>query len=284
MYARLMAEYEAHSLNLSMRWAAKPTSVWAGETWQTHLRLLVNSIDPLPLTAGRVEPEGFAVVDSNVQRTNDIWSIAAGWAGGFPIGNATITDDDINAILATVKTWLIAINGWFGGEYVFEGVRLYPMLKGGGSPFRAGVSATAPIIATPTTGAVNPPAGNAMQPDAAIALSLGTGTRGPSGRGRMFLGGLTNLTLNSNGLVKANTITDLGTATEALLEGFRAIQESGITPARFTPVIYSARPNKVGANADTASVINRVRISDEFDTQRRRDRQRTDVFTEFGLE
>jgi hypothetical protein len=48
---------------------------------------------------------------------------------------------------------------------------------------------------------------------------------------------------------------------------------------KFCPVIYTRVPSKAGLNADTASVISLVRMSDEFDTQRRRDSQRNDTYS-----
>lgn len=279
-----MADYEAFSLNLALRWTAKPASVWAGESWQTHLRLLVGGPNPYPLDSGRVEPDGFGVSDASTQRTVDVWAVSQGWVGNSGFGSVTVTDNDINSILSVTKTWLLATKAWLVSEYELESVRIYPMLKGGGSPFRPGVSATAPIIAIPTGTTLDPASANAMPPDAALAISLGTGTRGPSGRGRMFLGGLTSQANSTTGLIVTAANTALGDATEAMLEGFRAIDSGGIGPARFTPVIYTSRPNKNGSNADTGSVINRVRIGDEWDTQRRRDRQRTDVYTDYVLE
>lgn len=279
-----MAEHEAYSLNVSYRWQAKPASVWAGESWQTHLRLFVsNSVEALG--AGRVEPTSFGVLDASTTRTADNWSISQGWSGtGALGGGVVVTDYDIDAILSATKTWLTNTKTLFNNQYTFEGVRIYPMLKGGGTPFKAGVSATAPIIATRTDTTLDPSATSALPPDVALAVSLGTGTRGPSGRGRMFLGGIASTQLNTNGLINDAGNVAFGGNTESLLEAYRAIEGSGANVARFTPVIYTSRPNKSGSNADTGSVINLVRISDEWDTQRRRDRQRNDVYTNYALE
>ena len=279
-----MADHTVYSLNCSLRWKAASGSVWAGETWQTHLRLLVEDT-ALDLSSGRVDPVEFGVSDASVVRQEDIWDIDAAWVGrGAVLGDRVVTDADINAILDAFKTYIQSTAAYFNTQYVFDSVRIYPMLKGGGTPFKAGVSATGPIIATPTGTQLNPSGAGSMPPDAAIAVSLGTGTRGPSGRGRMFLGGLATTALGSDGRIAASYVTEFGNSAEQLLEDLRAIETGGPTGCRFTPVIYTSRPNKSGANADTASVINTVRMSDEWDTQRRRDRQRADVYTALPLE
>lgn len=266
------------SLALTYRWAAKSTSPWAGEVWQTGLRLLVRGTGVDPTNAGRVTPTAFEVQDASVSRTADIWAIQQGFsgAGGAPY---VITDADIDDILGKTKTWLEAFDQFLDNSYEFESVRIYPMLGGGGTPFKAGKTATAPIIASPTGTTVDPEGSGLMPPDVATAVSLVTGTRGPSGRGRMFLGGLIQAWATTTGLVQSGYAQATVDATRAYLAGLRDINSGAPGGAmRFTPVIYTKVPNVNGENADTASVIASCRMSDEFDTQRRRDHQRKDTY------
>jgi len=122
-----------------------------------------------------------------------------------------------------------------------------------------------------------------LPPDVALAVSLATGTRGPSGRGRMFLGNLNSTNATNTGLITQAASDVLGNATTELFRALRDINSAGIpSDVRFSPCVYTKTPNKGGGNADTASIINHVRISDEFDTQRRRDHQRQDNYSSYG--
>jgi len=278
-----MATYDnCASINVAIRYQAVEGSPWLGEVWQTHLRLLAVPGPNLALDSGRVTPDLFAVKDSATSRTAGGFDIEAGWVGAAK-GSYTITDADLDDVLSGISTFLKALRPQLSSQYEVESVRFYPMLKGGGSPWRAGVSATAPIICRPTDATHNPTGASMYPPDVALAISLGTGTRGPSGRGRMFLGGLNKELGTAFGLVAKAGSDALGDMTVNLLSDIRVINLGSALPVyRFCPVIYTSRPNKSGANADTASVINHVRISDEFDTQRRRDHQRQDVYHSYG--
>lgn len=278
-----MATYtDCTSLQLAFRYVGTPGGVWAGEQWQTGLRLIVAPGPAHSPSAGRVDPTPFAVQDSTVQRTEGIWSISQGFSG-VTQGGSVITDADINAILERVRVWADITRQYLANSFVFDAVRIYPMLPGGGSPFKAGKSATAPIIADPTTTDLNPAAPNLMPPDVAMALSLQTGTRGPSGRGRMFMGSLDRSWCTTTGIVAAGPQLAVGNATLAFINGLRNINSGSPLPEmRFTPVVYTKVPMKNGGGADTGNVVNLVRISDEFDTQRRRDHQRVDVYTPYG--
>lgn len=282
-----MAVYNnCFSLYVAMKWAAKPTSPWVGEVWQTGFRLLANTAGQQPVSAGRVEPESFAVQDASVSRSSTFWQISQGWSG-VTVGGSTITDADVDDILTQVHDFAVAFatnpfaqETMLNKQYRFSECRIYPMLKGGGSPFRAGISATAPVIAVAQGTSADGKGTVALPPDTSLAVSMGTAVRGPSGRGRMFLGSLSAYSLAGTGLVSDDTNERTRNAASALFNGIRGINSGGSAGEfRFTPVIYTRVPNKAGLNADTASVISSVRVGDEYDTQRRRDMQRQDIYT-----
>jgi len=282
-----MAVYnECYSLYCAIKYEAKAGSPWAGEMWQTGLRLIANTAGQYPVSAGRVEPESFAVQDSAASRETTNWSIAQGWSG-VTVGGSTITDADVDDILSKIHDFATTLRADGTGNYVclnaqyrLKEVRIYPMLKGGGSPFKPGKTATAPVIATAKGTSADGIGTNAMPPDTALAISLGTGSRGPSGKGRMFVGSLSTAVAASTGLVAPLFGDVIKGAASALINGIRDINAgAGMGEFFYCPVIYTRVPSKAGLNADTASVISLVRLSDEFDTQRRRDQQRLDTFT-----
>lgn len=277
-----MAVYnDCTSLYVTIKFIGKSTGSWVGEMWQTGIRLMVDVDGPGAPGAGRIDPSAFGVQDAGATRTTTNWSILQGWTG-VSIGGNVITDDDINDILAAIREYVFQNVSYMSNEFVFDTVKIYPMLPGGGTPFKAGKTATAPIIATQVGTAMNPSGTTTLPPDVSLAVSFGSATRGVSGRGRMFLGSLAVNNVAATGLVAATPKASWGNYGVAMINDFREINSADPTGMKFTPVIYTKVPNKVGQYADTGSVINLVRISDEFDTQRRRDHQRNDVYTSYG--
>lgn len=271
------------SLYVTMKYTAKGTSPWAGEMWQTGFRILVRPTTPFDLGSGRVDPPTFGVQDAAVTRSITNWDIYQGFSGVADAGSV-ITDSDVDEILTAGWTFATALKIRLGAQYEFDSVKIYPMLAGGGTPFRPGVTATSPTICTPIGTGIDPSASTMLPPDIALALSLSTGTRGPSGRGRLFLGGISAGGIGADGLILSAAATPLADATATFFDDLRGINSGGIgADMRYTPVIYTRSPNKAGLLADTASVINSVRVSDETDTQRRRDRQRNDIWVTSAL-
>jgi hypothetical protein len=267
------------SIYVAIKYPAKTASVWAGEAWQTGFHLLVSgSATPYAVNAGRVTPDSFTAQDASVTRAVTNWNIVSGWVGG---GSApVVTDADIDSILAKINTWATAMKTALGNVYALPEVKLYPMLAGSANPAKAGLAATAPIIATLTNAAAAPDSPNTMPPEVAIAVSLTTGVRGPSGRGRMFTGPMAPSVADASGLVASSWRTTYANAAAALMTGIRSINSGGLYgEAAFTPVVYTRLPNKAGFDQDTGSVISGVRVSDEFDVQRRRQHQRNDTYT-----
>lgn len=279
-----MPTYDAcKSLYVTLKYPAKTTSVWTPELWQTGFHLLVDSsTSPKPLDSGRVTPSNFSVDDASVSRSAGGWDIDAGWVGSGGVG--TISDADVDAILALIRSWTVSMRPQLSNQYNLPQVRMYPMLAGTATPVKAGLSATAPVIAQATDSAMGPTGASALPPEVSMAVSLQTGTRGPSGRGRLFIGSLATTVAAATGLISSAEATNFANWTKTLLNGIRDINNGSLVDeAQFTPVIYTKVPNKSGQNQDTGSVINSIRVSDEFDVQRRRQHQRPDTYVAVAL-
>lgn len=242
-------------INAQIRYLGKAGSPSVGETWQTGIRVGWFSDGTLPsLDAGRETMRLESVNDAAVARDTTNLNVEQGWAGTG--GFNTPTDAEQDDIAEAFYAWAVAIKVRLGNQYVLGDIRLYPFLANGNS-------ATAPSLYTPKTTNANPTGTSTLPLDVALAMSMVTTVRGPSGRGRMFIGGLEQSVLNAYGGVNPVAAGVFREATRDLLDTLR---NSGIDQMGYTPVIHTRGTN-------TGSVINAVRNNQVFETQRRRDAQ-----------
>lgn len=242
-------------INAQIRYLGKAGSPSVGETWQTGLRIGWFAAGDLPsLDGGRVTMRPTSVNDAAVGRETTNFNVEQGWAGAGGID--TPTDDEQDDIAEAFYAWAVEIKGLLGNQYVLGDVRLYPFLANGNS-------ATAPSLYTPKTTGGNPTSTSTMPLDVALAMSMASTVRGPSGRGRMFVGGLTHTLLSNTGQVASTPVNLLRNHTVGLLDTLR---NSGVAQMGYTPVIHTR-------GTETGSVINAVRNNNVFETQRRRDAQ-----------
>lgn len=259
-----MAEYTgALGVNAQIRFVGKAGSHAVGETWQTGLRIAwSDNGSPWATNTGRVDLEPKTVADAFVNRTTTEFAVSQGWAGVGTIGVPTDADQDTIAL--AFHDWALASKGRFSNQYELGDVRLYPFQEDG-------TSLAAPSIYTPLATTADPSGTTSMPLDTAYAMSLGTAVRGPSGRGRMFLGGLAQLILATNGSPNVSVASQLREATVVLLESLRF--GGSFDSLSYAPVLHTR-------NTATGSVIRVVRTNNLFETQRRRDRQVAPVWDE----
>lgn len=261
-----MAEYEnALGVNAQVRYVGRVGTHAVGETWQTGLRIgWSDTAGPFGFSEGRVTLAKHTVKDAFVNRSITNMNVAQGWAG---VGVENVpTDANQDAIATALRQWCVTIRNNLSNQYVLGDIRLYPFLEDG-------TSATAPSIYTPTGVGTDPQVATAMPLDTAYALALGSAVRGPSGRGRMFLGGLGTTWLEANGTPKVTVQDSVRSATAVLLQSLRF---GGGASLAWTPVLHTR-------GTDTGSVIRNVRTNTLFETQRRRDRQIEPVWLETAV-
>jgi len=261
-----MANYDdCRFLNLSVRMAAKQATVWAGETWQIGIRLAVKSSPVLDYDDGRVELPAFSVQDAAVSRQTTEFDIEQGFTGRGSLA-WNITDADQDNIANVTQDWLASIAARTANYYVLDTIRLYPTGKDG-------KSRTAPSVYWPRTTAGNPSGLKMLPPDVALAVSWQTATRGPKGRGRVYLGAPSATDSDDGGRIAQAQAQAVASASADWLEAIRGI--GGLTSqACFTPIIWHRVGDRAGVEDGTyGSVIRQVRVNNHYDTQRRRDRQ-----------
>lgn len=251
-----MAEYQdVLGINAQIRFVGKAGGASLGETWQTGLRIgWSDTVGPFSTDEGRVTLAKKTVKDAVVNRDTTEFQVAQGFAG---VGiDAVVTDDDQDKIALAFLNWTAACKQWFASQYTLETIRLYPF-------YADGTSATAPSIYDPKTTLHDPVATKMMPRDTALCMSLATAVRGPSGRGRMYLGGLASLGLDDDGDASEAIQDPLRAATVELI---RDLRFGGGPALAFTPVLHTR-------GTDTGSVIRAVRTNNLWETQRRRDAQ-----------
>jgi len=259
-----------------MRYNAKNSSTWAGETWSSGIRLWAVEGGLPGYDVGRLDPFNTIVKDAAVTRTITDWQVTQGFVG--PGGICTLTDGQQDDIANTVGSFLSSMKSGLSNAYELDSIRIYPCGPDG-------KTLTAPSIYEPTGTTFNGTSTDTLPPDVSIAVSFGSATRGPSGRGRIFLGGLGAVMLANTGLVSGLYANNLKAYSATMLQDLKTQCGDSGAPCRYgyIPAIWTRTATKGGANANTASVINSVRVGDEFDTQKRRDRQRQDIYVSQNL-
>jgi hypothetical protein len=241
---------------------------WANEVVTYGLRIGFWKGGEQPdINAGDVQLYEFLTNDASVSRTITGWNIEQGWAGDSSVGALNLTDGIQDDIVVAWKTFLDAIKSSTGSAYDLESIRLYNV-------GRDGKTGSAPSIYTPSSTWSGTGSGITNPRDCAV-VSLQTATRGPSGRGRFFVGPLVPSVLASTGLLGASYITALAAAADTLVTSLSGL--GGATADSRTLVVHRASQNGTQGQ-QRGSIVNAIRVGDMVDTQRRRTNKRREVY------
>lgn len=267
---------EAYQIYTTIRYTCT-TGTWLGEGWQTGFRLAVgwDSHNPWPFDQERRIPPKWNVKPRAGRSTHGDWEADWGWFGEMAEGTGMITEQDKWAVIDAIAGYLTALKGTFYNAYTLQDVRMYACDA-------AGKATTSPDIFTNTKDSFRGGSTDAMPTECAIAVSTQSVWRGPSGRGRQFFGSPGKLTLDKTGLIVGSVISNYATSGGQFYDALRSINKGKTSEARFTPMIWSKAGGK-NTSPNTAVAIASVRVGDEFDTQRRREQGRPDVYVERPL-
>ena len=227
------------------------SGVWVGEI--ATCSLSGAGRDTGSFTTGEINvdlPE-FVAVPTGVtgSSTHFTWSYGSEGVGCWNNAN-------VSAIGEAFYTWLVALKAYQASTFSWKEVRISAVEAGGAVVNGASVGAiTTPIVGT---GSMSAP------PQNAIVSSLVTGGRGPRNRGRLYVPA-PGAAPTTDGLLSSAMKTAVNNGTKALVNSVDAI--SGIRAA------------VVSRTHQTYSDITKVRVGDEFDTQRRRRNGRNETYT-----
>lgn len=261
-----MSVHDAYHIYASLRLAAVGTSPWAGEVAVTGWRYAVQGGTQHGLDEGLVDLALFHAQDSGVTRSTAAWDIVQGWAGVSGDGTHEVTDGDKDGVVDAIGVYFNAIKAYIPNDYTVQDIRLYPVTS-------AGVSGTSPDIYTPTTAMPGTATGTWPGPQTAVVISTGSATLGRKGRGRWYLGPVTDI-FGADGLIPSADRTAVAGAGADMFDTIRSIGSAA--SARYAPIVWHR-------GTTTGSIINKTRVGDELDVQQRRRRQRAETYTSQNL-
>lgn len=242
---------------------------WANETIQYGLRMGVFFGDQRPaLGAGDVELDQHSIFAEEDIGSAHGCDVEYGYreASGSLAYSQAFQDAVAGVILSTVAL----LKMYMHPTYKAQDLRLYPVLATGKVP--VGVY---PTVYTPTGTTYDGTAANELLPPSlALCISWSSALRARRGRGRIYTGGYSTTNL-ADGRPNSSMITALRDRWAGAIASLRAIGTAAGEPTA-VPIVW----HKGGS---TGAVINRVRINDEFDTQRSRERQQPITWSEIPI-
>jgi hypothetical protein len=242
---------------------------WASEVASFSLRWGVWAQAQVPgLDAGRVQLNEFVTNDAAVSRSISGWTISQGWAGDSGVGNVNITDADQDAYVNALKGFLDGVVSYMSPSYKLGSIRLYNI-------GRDGKSGSAPSIYTPTA-TWQGTAAATLNPRDAVVVSLATTTRGPAGRGRLYVGPL-GVSVNDGATGRLSSAAQNAMAGQMDTAVTAINNTGGVDREARVCVVHRSTLTGVQGSAE-ASMVNAVRVGDQIDTQTRRTNARREVY------
>lgn len=218
------------------------TGTWAGETWQTGMSFVEQDSGGVYAGAIREALPSFEV-DAIGEATSDAtWNVDWAWKGDTKLTQA----QQISVANHAVTFWN-AIKGIALTDTKLDSVQIG--VWGSDNKMIGGYNRFS--LKTPIAGTAAP--STFLPPQLCMVTSLRTGSRGPRGRGRMYLPLRQNAT--AVGLISGGYVTTINAAVKAFAENVRAVGPLACV-ANPTPLTYSA--------------LTSVRTGNFYDTQRRR--------------
>lgn len=240
-------------------------STLVGEIWQTSIRLALvfGTVDEVGTL-----PDNWDPVAEAISRTEADWTISSNWTIDGPVVGTFDPGDYLNDQAAPAVSTFIS-NAELSNQVRVRKLRLWPI----GSPNGRSVPAVPYATGTPCDleWTSSYPIGNQsstqLPPQNSVVVSLRTLQIGAAGRGRMFLPSSTSALLSG---AKIAT-TPQGDIRDAAVQFMEDLAYG--TGPRIRPIV-------TGGNFTQYAVVNRVRIGNVMDTQRRRRNAISEVYVD----
>lgn len=264
-----MAQRNTTHILGAIRLVGTSSGPWPQEVASMSVRWACFSETGAPgLDSGRVDLAEFLTNDASVSRSIAGWTVSQGWAGDSGLGNVNVTDADQDAWVAALKGFLDGVVSYMSPSYRLESIRLYNI-------GRDGKSGSAPSIYTPTA-TWQGTAAATLNPRDCVVVSLATSTRGPAGRGRIYMGPLgASVNDGATGRVSSAAANAFSGQADTALTAIN--NSGGVTLNPRVVVVHRSTLTGVAGGAQ-GSVVNAVRCGDQLDTQRRRTNARAETY------
>lgn len=274
-----MTTITAHHLLLTTNWVCT-TGPFLGEQSSWTLRFAVNGPGEGPnptnrpsLDAGQFNLNSFDCHTDVKTRAVTVSSIAGSlsqtWQGDASPDTEQVTENDIDFFITKAVDLCTAVRTMIPTSWKLEVVKLYAVDAQGHA--KLGPNAWTPTATFAGTGS-----GNALSPEVAMCVSLYTAHRAKAGRGRTYIGPLTQGMLQADGLFTSAAQTAARGGMKALQDSVRTRGTPGAS-ACYVGIIWNRTPGTTGC------VINKIRTGDEPDVQERRTKSRPEIFTDSNV-
>lgn len=240
------------------------TGPWAGESavWTRRFQVNRDSLD-----TGQHQLNTYDVHSSTKSRSLTLGATAGTvtqtWEGDELPETENVTDNDVDFFFTEAHAFFIAVRSFLPTDWGIESYRLYPVQENGKSP--AGPASWVPSASI--NGSTSAPA----SPEIACCVSYYTATRSKSGRGRFYLGPLTQSIFSTTGVIVGTSLTTIVNAEKDFQNHVRARGTQGLS-CTYNGIVWSRLSPTRGA------VINKIRVGDEIDRQERRTKNRPEVY------
>lgn len=273
-----MTTHTHNHLLLTTKWNCT-SGVWLGETAQWGLRFAngsgggLGNNDRPALDAGQVTLNSFDAHTDVKSRSLTVsgvpGTLAQNWQGDSTPIAEWVTENDIDFLVTKAIDFAASAKGSIPTPYTLESIKLYAVDQTGHSPL-------GPNTWTPSP-AYNASGGTTyLSPEVAMCISLYTAHRAKAGRGRVYLGPLTQSVLQTDGRFSAAMLGVVPGWMKTLQDSVRT-RGTPQASAVYSGIVWNRSPGTTGC------VINRVRVGDEPDVQERRTKKRPETFTDANV-
>jgi hypothetical protein len=266
-----VATHVAQHLYATMRVKGKDTSSWAGEMWMTGWRFgcVPPAVAVPDFSAGTIDLQHFNVNDASTTSTTTHFNKTQNWTGDSGLAGVEVTDGDQDAIAEAVYTYWAAIQSKMSADFELQDVRLYAISSS--SPYNSATAA--PCYYVPS-GAEGGGASSTLPPQCSLVTSLRTAAPGRRGRGRFYVGSLSETVTDTHGQTDTGIASTFANAASTLQEDVRAI--GSIASTRYYGMVWHRL-------SDQGAVVRSVDVGNIIDTQRRRRAQEPEIRTTVTL-
>lgn len=235
----------------------RPTGSFAGEIWQTGISMVDQDSGGVFPGAVKGALPSFPTIVQGDSTLDATWRTDWAWEGTGKFDRTMQT-----ALANHALTFWNAIKGLAPLDSYLREVRLSALFKDVDGKWKVinGANVFSLVAPVAGTGVLS----SQLPAQLAITASLRSGARGPAGRGRMFLP--LNGPNSASGLIGGGAKDTVGNATKALVQNIRAAGP------------LAAIVNRAGS---TYSDIDDVQVGNFYDTQRRRENAKDEVYTSY---
>lgn len=242
-------------------------SALAAESWQVGVRLALvfGTVDPVGTLPNNWDPSAVAI-----NRTETYWNITGNWHTNSGL-NYFEPDDYLNDQAAPAfSTWIQSISGMSNHTRI-DALKLYPIgTDGRAVPAPPYATGTPVELVWTSSNPAGSNSGSHLPLQIAAVASHRTAQIGRPGRGRMYLAGLNQGAVGSDGLFSSSWCTSTAGYQKDLLEGLAFTGVGGLSA--------HVRPIVTGSGYTKYATINQVRMGNVPDTQRRRRRSLPETY------